>query len=665
MGETATALRLSLTDVSLLARVQRPVVSMWRTRNRNTETPFPNAVEISNNQELFDADEVVSWLQQTGRGKNPDAADDAAAFASNARDNFEVLSALLVVQSLSGHRLAGMDPEDVLDLAEEIDPDDEFLFGEIEEYVSSLEPLQTLSDQLSEASYSPVAAFEKLMEDRSRAQRTEALFAPEAIELMALTAVALSGDSRVFADATPGGSDLLLAIAGNINESETAALGLSPLTNYSSRLALRRLRLHTFNRENLRLEEFSERVPGLVTVAHFPGREQPGLSGRQILTAIDDISLDMDSGQAAVILAPARLLTDALPSGTTARIREALLRSGKIHAVVRLPVGLLKSKPRQPMALWVIGKERTEIPIADRWTMVADLSVVGLDDSGRNDLVADLLASMYDRNSLRARAFRFARFVQTRLLLAGDGNLCGAPRSPRLSRTTGPDAAALLVMAQSEIDSLNRGAANRLLDIRIEPGTAIVSPSATLEDLLRAKQVKLVPGARLQPADTLASEGFTVMGLPELRGGIEPRYIDRLLLASGYPNAQLTEPGDVIFSTVGESTAMVDQQGACVVQYPARILRISRPVTSGLIPSVLAADVAAGQGGPWRRWPVKRFPTDQHAETESALTSVSRERQAALDRITHLDRLSTLLVEGSTAGTLRITNSTTPLEGNS
>lgn len=664
MGQAGTALRLTLLDVSLLARVQRPVVSMWRTRSRTTGTPFPAPVETSNQQELFDADEVVSWLKQTGRGNNPDVAEDAAAFASNARENIEVLSALLVLRALNGLALGGMDPEDVLDLAEEIDPDDDCILREIEDNPASLAPLLALSDQLSEASYSSLEAFEKLMDDRPRTRRTEAVFAASAIDLLASAAVALGGETKTFADATPGEGDVLLAIADTFTESENVTIGLSPTLHASSRMALRRLRINAFSRENLRLESFATRIPGLVTVAHFPSRDRVDLTGRQILTAIDDISLDMDSSQAAVILAPASLLTDALPSGSMAHIRDSLLRSGKIRAAVRLPAGLLTTKPRQPMALWVIGKERIEVPIAERWMMVADLSDAGLDEAGHHDLVADLLASMHDKDVIRARAFRFGRLVQTRLLLAGDGNLCSRPRIAPPPTANGSDMAALLVMAENEINTLNADAGNRHLSITVDPGDARVKQSETLGDLLHHKHLTLLPGTRLEDAYSRADEGFTVLGLPELRGSNTPRYVDRLLLASNYPRAQLTEPGDVIFSDVGESTALVDPHGASIVEYPARVLRITRANPSGLIASVLAADIHGRQDGPWRRWRVKRFPKEQLEKTTAALNAIARERQAALDRIARLDRLSALLTEGSATAALRIETKSPTIEGN-
>ena len=67
---THPSLLISLADVARLARVQRPVVSMWRSRSAATDSPFPMPIERAGPQELFDAEQVVSWLELTGRGNN-------------------------------------------------------------------------------------------------------------------------------------------------------------------------------------------------------------------------------------------------------------------------------------------------------------------------------------------------------------------------------------------------------------------------------------------------------------------------------------------------------------------------------------------------------------------------------------------------------------------
>ena len=62
MSTTESALLMSMSDIAALARVQRPVVSVWRTRAARTNTPFPAPVVRDHGQEFFDASQVGSWL---------------------------------------------------------------------------------------------------------------------------------------------------------------------------------------------------------------------------------------------------------------------------------------------------------------------------------------------------------------------------------------------------------------------------------------------------------------------------------------------------------------------------------------------------------------------------------------------------------------------------
>src|SRR5699024_7170127 len=72
---------ISLSGVARLARVQRPVVSMWRSRSQHSDAPFPDPISTVGSRELFDAHVVADWLSATGRGNNPDVREDASAAA--------------------------------------------------------------------------------------------------------------------------------------------------------------------------------------------------------------------------------------------------------------------------------------------------------------------------------------------------------------------------------------------------------------------------------------------------------------------------------------------------------------------------------------------------------------------------------------------------------
>jgi len=77
-------LTLSLSDIARLAQVQRPVLSMWRRRSIGSDAPFPAPLDDVSAGERFDAEDVVGWLEATGRGNNREVRSDAPAHTAPA-----------------------------------------------------------------------------------------------------------------------------------------------------------------------------------------------------------------------------------------------------------------------------------------------------------------------------------------------------------------------------------------------------------------------------------------------------------------------------------------------------------------------------------------------------------------------------------------------------
>lgn len=221
MATPADTLLMTLTDVAGLARVQRPVVSMWRKRSEGTTHPFPGPVTTDAGRELFDAQQVGAWLTATGRGNNPEAPDDVAAFArmpATARANGEgsrtttdALTALLTLKTMTGTALGTMSPADLLDLADECDPDDVFLYSELAAAGSSLAAAAAFADRMVDSSYNAAAAFEQLLAARFSAglrEHADTALTEATVNLVAGAAVALAGSlgaDPVFVDPTRGG----------------------------------------------------------------------------------------------------------------------------------------------------------------------------------------------------------------------------------------------------------------------------------------------------------------------------------------------------------------------------------------------------------------------------------------------------------------------------
>ncbi|UTT68033.1 hypothetical protein NMQ03_12040 [Arthrobacter sp. DNA4] len=674
---------MTLSDVASLAQVQRPVVSMWRRRSSAGPLPFPVPAETVNGVELFDADEVTAWLQATGRGNNPEARNDVAVHAKptasgslkDGRKTFDGLTALLALKVITGHALGNRSASGLLDEADEADPDDLFLYSELEALGSALPGLASFADRLVDSAYSAPAAFEKLLTHRFKEglrEHADTALTAAALSLVSAAAIELAAtlESRpVFVDATPGGSDVMLSISQQFSESESVTFLAADHDGGASRLARRRLAVHGTDSGPVKVDgKGAFAVTGsAIHVAQYPAPGEPGLNTKGILSGIENIVLQMDDFQRAVVMAPARVLTDAL-AGEADNIRADLLRSGRVRAIIRLTPGLLRAKPREPQALWVLGPSFANVPIADRWTMVADLSTSPLTVDVIQDLISDIVASMGNRATIRAHSFRFARLVQTRILLAGV-----APWSPGLAKRSPaavPDAEAALRVDEL-VRALATGAGSDTRLVGVQPAPAYSSPApASVRELMGSGHLKYVKGIRVEEQHTNTTAGSRILGREELLDpdNAPPRFITLLEFAANYPTGRLTEPGDVVFCTSPRPLAMVDEEGGGVVVFPARILRIDQGDPGGLLPAVVVRDINGLNPADksWRSWQLRRAVEAQRQPLTDALQSLQHEQARARERLKQLEELATLITDGVAGGSLTLTDPIThavPEEG--
>ncbi|MDQ0825581.1 hypothetical protein QFZ60_001754 [Arthrobacter sp. B2I5] len=683
MDTVTTTMRMTLSDVASLAQVQRPVVSMWRRRSCAGPLPFPAPVEMLNGVELFDADEVTAWLQATGRGNNPEARNDVAAHAKptasgslkDGRKTFDGLTALLALKVITGQALGNRSASALLDEADEADPDDLFLYSELEALGSALPGLASFADRLADSAYSAPAAFEKLLTHRFKEglrEYADTALTAAALNLLSAAAIELAAtlESRpVFVDATPGGSDVMLSISQQFSESESVTFLAADHDGGASRLARRRLAVHGTDSGPVKVDgkgAFAVTGPA-IHVAQYPAPGEPGLNTKGILSGIENIVLQMDDFQRAVVMAPARVLTDAL-AGETGNVRAALLRSGRVRAIIRLTPGLLRAKPREPQALWVLGPSFADVPIADRWTMVADLSTSPLTVDVIQDLISDIVASMGNRATIRAHSFRFARLVQTRILLAGAGALVSGPAKRRPTAAPGAEAA-LHVDELVRALAIGAGSDTRLVGVQPAPAYSFPAP-ASVRELMGSGHLKYVKGIRVEEHHTNRTAGSRILGREELLDpdNAPPRCITLLEFAANYPAGRLTEPGDVVFCTSPRPAAFVDTEGGAVVVFPARILRIDQGDPGGLLPAVVARDInnLNPADKSWRNWQLRRTGEAQRQPLTNALHRLQHEQTQARERLKQLEELATLITDGVAGGSLTLTDPMThaaPEEG--
>ena len=645
-----TPLYIGLAGVARLAGVQRPVASMWRSRFAQADDPFPAPAKEQNGRQLFDARDVARWLERTAHGHNIEAVADVATSAAPEgfdvadRRHVDIVDALLTLRAASG-RAVGTGA-DLAERARLHDPDDAFLTAEL----SQVEPgWADWADVLADAAYSPGGGARVLEKRHAATRSADGSAGP-------LTAV---------------GDELLVALAAALG-TPTTHLPAPPAVHLGGGVtpALATALLHavgddaearvdeTAGGRRIRRRLLCEGMPvGLhpadgerLTVLRLPSEEVADASS--MLRALDELALSLAVDDRAIVLAPATVLIDALASADDG-MRSAVLRTGRVRAVVRLGAGLVTTAPREALGVWVLGAPVGDVPIAERYTAVADLTDAEPSPAARADLASDVRAAMGSAREVRAHAFRFARLVRTTALLAARDALVDA--ADRRSRGAGVNPGDLPALVDQAYDGLAADA-----PVMRPTGTRADSPPAARVDALLADgHLRVLAGTRVNATEFTAT-GLVAVTADDLDDTvlIGRRRLDPLQFAAQHPSARLTSPGDVVFRTAPTPRAWVDLEGSKVVVYPARVLRITAADPGGLVPELVAADIAQARGGAgsWRRWMLRRVAPAGIAPLRAALGELAARRAELRRRLDALDTYTDLLTSGVAAGTVTLTD---------
>lgn len=641
--------RMTLQDIADLAHVQRPVVSMWRKRSA-VATPFPAPRRDPDGQERFDVDEVVDYLETTGRGSNPSARADAAAYAmwsgsaAERESTARALSALLALRTVVGHGLQDLDAEEILDLADEADPDDDCLLAELSTR-PDLVGDAAQAEALVEADWDVGRAHNRVLDERFRANWRP--LADSAVNASARTLVrtlvdALArdlGEDCPVMDPTGCGADLLLEAVEEREHPVLIRRGEGEVARLTQRLLVLAGRRYRVVRPD---EPWTDTGP-VVHLLSLPVADELDATPGRLWDLVDELDLQLAPGQRALVLGPAGLLTNRLAEGQEVR-RDQLLRSGRVRVAVRLPAGLRISRPREHLAFWVLADPDTDT-LAERRTGIADLADLTLDATTVSGLVDDVLACLHGIEAARRRSWAHLAWLPTADLVARRGSLVAGVRHS----TTVP-----------------RGSADRVLDLRTALAEAGLSDRvgvAAVPDESHTRGITLglatgrgllrhLPGQRLDPIGFPA--GQLAVAVPDQdRGGWHLHEVDRLALALGHDLRQ-TEPGDVVVTVRPVPDAWVDERGGTVVVTPGFILR---PRPGGPLGAHAIAETIRSQGAGrtrWRDWVVPQPPTDQRAALESVLSAMKDEREVLRRRLEGLDRAARLLTETVGTGHARL-----------
>lgn len=602
---------VTMSDVARIASVTRQAVTNWRSRSASV--PFPSPKSVVANVEHFDCDEVIDWLEATGRGINASARLDAPTVAIPAGLDVDDAVVLLALRASVGQDLAPLRADERIALAREVDPEDMFLLAEVVR-LSGADDLASYVDGQHEASFGPSDALDRLY--MSRAAHGDRGLTVAAVCLLH----ELADVCRTFLG--PDGVSIELRLEPR---ARSVATGFESASPHSERAALR---LHAIDGRQVRS------IGPLVKVISLAG-----LDDRAVLDAADEIAVNLDADQIAIVIGTASALCDRL-SGELYDARKSTLQTGAeahgcaLVASFKLPRGLWRDAHRQSLGVWVLRGATAATAV-----VVGDLSGSLIDGP---ELAADVLGALEQTG---ARSYRYGRVLRYAAVWTSDTVV-----PPGI----GAQPAAALE-AESAYDRLVRstlvtGEAIAGFDLpEARAGTMRPSVTRSLGELVDAGLVHRQSGTRISDEDLDPAGSVRVI----TADGGEPRWIDRLVEAARYRSAVHTEPGDVVFST-NPPKAVVDETGGAIVASPSRILR-PNSARAGIGPRALAATIGRLHGNTeWKTWQVPSFPAAQVERVETALGAVDEHLSEIHKHEAAAADLVTSLIQGVAAGSVTL-----------
>jgi hypothetical protein len=616
---------LSLADIAVLAHVQRPVVSVWRSRRRTKtgEIPFPSPVQVIARSERFDREEIVAWLEATGRGNNfrdghSQVRLDAPAVTPPADADLEDVVVLLCLAALAGEELATLTDNQLLDLSADLDADDNLVCRELPALVERRDLLKYVDD-LMEASFGPADALDRAEAGRLGRDRGERGVTNELVDVVRAVVAA----ARTYI----GEEDVLLAPPSDAQLAAGLIDGFAGVVVVDDDEPARRLRRRLAIREAV----LDATHPGMVKVASVLGQPVDA-----VLQAADELALGLAEQQVAVLVGPANALCDQL-NGQYEKDRSGTLRLGKLALALRLPRGMWREAHRQHLAIWVF-RGRNE-PIER--IRVADLEgeLIALDD-----LTSDVLGALEQSDE---RAYRYARAAELAPIRAKGPVV---PRGARALRfgTTAPATCLDRVHAAS----LTTGEEVPGFDIEVAAGPGqVLLRHRSLRELELAKLVKVRRSHQINL--DLADPRGTVPVL-SADGRTAGVYLDPFDAAKKCAGAARTDPGDVIFIDKPRPMALVDTVGGGLVASPSRILRLLPGAPIG--PHALAALIneLAPSGTEWETWAVPEMSAAAAAALDLALAAAADHLRILRAHEHAMQDLTRNLIDGVAAGAIMI-----------
>ena len=639
---------LTMQQVADLARVQRPVVSMWRTRHADFPAP-ETAAPVT-----FDAAKVASWLTSTRRGNNPDAGIDALLHSSRmeaVRARLDDASALLLLQTILGEPLADLDPGRAPEVALDSGMGD-LLTPDAVLHAHADADLITDVDALVEAGYSGEAVLWRLVDSlrRPAGPLAPATLTEGGCRLVRCLLRELTRDAS--RGVLPHGSEALAVLAQTTGADEGLATRLSFAATGTAAQPVAVIRRAFAARGDTVVspDELGDRVHLFVETGTSPAAATAFFAG------LAQVGQALGRRDVALVLAPAEWLIDVRPPRDPVRVaRRALFNieeaspashdkyAAPLRYAATLPKGLLAYGGRQRLALYVLAPSRQQT--SEAFTTYGDHSGHALDAAECAELAADVMAAIAGKRD--RHAFLRAGHQRTATLLRGE-HLATTASVPA-PRDGGEALAAAWEAVVAAGGSLVPG-------VSLESAGLITPNEPVPWSRILGTYADVRPGYRVADELCAAPSGAVVIGPDEVRGvrAVGSRRIDRLVVERTVPRAKFTEPGDVVFVSAGGAAAIVDGRGGSLVQTPARVLRARRADRRGvcLAPAVAAFHICAQQGSDVAGWRLHLTPVGQTEAVANIAASVAARRATLRAQLDALDEYEATVLPGIATGVL-------------
>ncbi|QYC44444.1 hypothetical protein Nocox_34390 [Nonomuraea coxensis DSM 45129] len=639
---------ISLAEIASLAKVERPVATTWARRYID----FPQPISRERGRPLFDSEQVVSWLLETGRG-NADPgtlqAESALHSLSAWRDRLPASALVATLTSLIclRHHLDGplgaTSWDALVEHAARADFDDAHLLAELSGLpADDGVELAGLADGLVDAAYTTGGAFEWVL-DKCHHLGAGQMVVDEPTPLVSRMLAQLSGAETlsegsivVMPYVRTGG--LLASVHEQAPEHSYVAADPDPAM---ARLTRRRMFVHGLT--DLRFEVADSHEPNIDTwgdpdlvVCALPYEPAETRRAHLVLTRIANLVDWLDQDRVAVVLGPADALAQPLaPHEDADLLRRWFLTEGLLKAVVSLPEGVFRHRPGYRTAVWVLS--RTPEKRRNGLVLLADLSSVPLSEQSVDTLVADVdIFRAAGWKEDRRHAVRHGVILPIQVLNDRPGTALTPRHRPREIRHTEAvrERPARIAELEIEFAKLMRQEP-AALRIRAIERQADQTVRTSVARMLKERRIRKVPGHRVKD-EHLSTDGDLVVITPEEVLGRAPlggHRIGLLAFTQAFEHGALTRPGDIVITANPELGALVDTEGSSVVAFPARILRVRTDAERPVRPRVLAA--------------LLRAAAAEHRRVEGALRVPRRLEELLIPELApdEAERYDTLLAE--------------------